>query len=176
MKQSVLFRICLRNGVVAGILAVILFIGLYYIGRNPLLISPFLDFRVLLLGFFIFFSLKEFREHYQEGLLYFWQGLIGSGVVVISASVLAAFGVWLFGTFEPNLLTSYIEQMTTYLKGFPPEDIERIGKEVYERNLEQLPATNIATLAFTTYLFQGLVIGFFISIILSVILRKTPKL
>ena len=79
-----------------------------------------------------------------------------------------------FCTFEREFVESYILQITAYVKSFPKEDIERIGKDIYERNLKALPATNMAALAIT-YFMQGLVIGFFVNIILSVILRKQPK-
>jgi hypothetical protein len=170
-KRSPLLSISLRNGVVAGLLACGLFIAMYYIGHHPFLVSPFLDFRILLFGIFIFFTLKEFRDYHQRGLLYFWQGLIGSVLVVATASALAALGLWIFGNLEAGFVTSYVKGMTEYLKTFSEEDIQRIGKDIYERNLTMLPATNITALV-ETYLAQGFVIGFFVSIILSVILRR----
>jgi hypothetical protein len=174
MIKSALFRLSLRYGAVAGILAVVLLILLYYFGRNPFLISPFLDFRIFIFGIFIFFSLKEFRDYCQERILYFWQGLFGGFVVVVLASAISATGLWIFGTLEEGFVTSYVEGMTAYLKTFPKEEIERIGKDIYERNLKELPSTNIATLVFTHFV-QGMIIGFFITIILSVIVRRTNQ-
>lgn len=174
MKRSPLVSVSLRYGAVCGILSFILMITTYYIGRHPLMISPFLDFRILLFGVFIFFTLKEIRDYYQQGVLYFWQALIGSFLMVVTATVIAAIGLQIFGNLEKTFVPSYIAQMTAYLKTFPQADIERIGKEIYQRNLDQLPATNISVLAFT-YFIQGVVIGLFVSIILSVILRKQPK-
>lgn len=174
MKRSPLLSVSLRYGAVCGVLALALLVVTYYIGRHPLMISPYLDFRILLFAVFIFFTLKEVRDYYQEGALYFWQGLIGSVLVVVVATIIAAIGLQIFGSLEKEFVTSYVEQMTAYLKTFPKEDIDRIGKEVYDRNLEQLPATNSSILAFT-YFMQGLVIGFFVSIIVSAILRKQPK-
>lgn len=167
-----LVKVCVRYGAVAGVLSVILLIILYYSGRNPMLIAPFLDFRIFVLGIFIFFSLKEFRDAYQGGLLYFWQGLFGSFVVVVLSSTISSAGLYIFGSLEKNFVTSYIQGMTAYLKTFPAEEIERIGKEIYERNLEDLPSTNISTLV-QTHFVQGIMIGFFVSLILSVILRRT---
>ena len=175
MKRAPLLSVSLRYGAVCGILSFLLMMTTYYIGRHPLMISPFLDFRILLFGVFIFFTLKEFRDYYQEGVLYFWQGIIGSFLMVVTSTIIAAIGLQIFGSMVKKFVPSYVEQMTVYLKTFPKEDIERIGKDVYERNLELLPATNISVLAFT-YFIQGLVIGLFVSIILSVILRKQPKL
>lgn len=172
MNSSALFRICVRYGLVAGLLTAVLMILLFYIGHHPFLIAPFLDFRIALFGIFIFFSLKEFRDFVQEGILYFWQGLIGSFVVVLLAATVSAIGLYVFGSLEPRFITDYITEMTAYLKTFPPEKIEQLGKDIYERNLSLLQTTNISELV-VTYFAQGMVIGLFISLILSVILRKT---
>lgn len=174
MTQSALFKLSARNGAVAGILSFILAIVLFYLGRHPLLVAPYLDFRIFLFGIFVFFTLKEFRDVHQRGELYFWQGIIGSGIVVLVASAIAALGLYIFGTFEPNFVTLFIKQITDYFNSFPKEEIERIGKELFESNLAKLPATDIASLS-GTYFMHGILIGFFVSIILSVILRKQPK-
>lgn len=167
-------KVSVRYGAVAGVLAVVLLAGTFYMGRHPLLVSPFLDFRLLLYATFIFFALKEVRDYHQGGALYFWQGIIGSLMLVLTATLVGSLGLWIFGALETDFIPSYIAQMTTYLKSFPAADIERIGKDIYERNLSALPSTNIADMV-ETYFAQGLAIGFFVSIILSVILRKQPQ-
>lgn len=166
-----LLKISARYGVVAGILAFILLVAIYYMGSHPLLVSPFLDFRILLFGVFIFFTLKEFRDYYQNGILFFWQGLAGGTLVTLIATTITSCLLWLFGNWEEEFVISYVNQFTAYLKSFPKEDIDRIGKEIYERNLNALPATNSLDLT-QTYFMQGLAIGFFVNIVLSVILRK----
>lgn len=166
--------ISIRWGAIASVLAVSLLVTMFYLGRHPLLVSPFLDFRIILYGIFIFFSLREFRDYHQQGELYFWQGMIGSLILVGVAGILAATLFWIFGTLETEFVPSYIRQMTDYLKNFSEEDIQRIGKDVFESNLKGLPSTNMSQLALT-YLAQSFVIGLFVSIILSVILRKTTK-
>jgi hypothetical protein len=167
-----LVKVCVRYGAVAGVLSALLLIMLFYAGRNPMLIAPFLDFRIFVFGIFIFFSLKEYRDAYQGGLLYFWQALFGSFILVLLSSVISSTGLYIFGVLEGKFVSDYIDGMTEYLKTFPPEEIERIGKDIYERNLQALPSTNMATLI-QTHFAQGMMIGFFISIILSVILRRT---
>ena len=167
-------KISARYGAAAGILAFILLMVMYYLGRHPLLTSPFLDFRILLFGIFIFFTLKEFRDYYQDGILYFWQAMIGGWTVVLIATIVTSILLWLFGGWDNDFVESYMPRLLLYLKSFPQEDIDRIGKEIYERNLKALPATNIFDLI-QTYFMQGIVIGFFVNIILSVILRRQPK-
>jgi hypothetical protein len=173
-KPSPLVSIGLQWGGLAGTLTVVLLIAMYYVGRHPLMISPFMDFRILLLGVCIFFSLREFRDGHQQGALYFWQGMVGGFIMVVVAATLASLLLMVFCSLEASFIPDYVQAMTAYLKTFPAHDIERIGKDVYERNLELLPATNPRQIA-SLYFMQSLMIGFFVSIILSVILRKEPK-
>jgi hypothetical protein len=81
----------------------------------------------------------------------------------------------IFGSIEKDFVTTYIDQVTAYVKSFSQEDIARVGKEIYERNLAALPSTNISKLT-VTYFVHGMVIGFFVNVILSVILRRQPKI
>lgn len=171
---SKLFRISIRYGIVGGIIAFVLLVIMFYTGRHPLTVSPFLDFRLLLIGIFIFFSLKEFRDYDQDGTLYFSQAMLGGFVVIFTLSALASILLLAFGSLENDFVVLYIEQVTAYVKAFSKEDIARLGKDIYQRNLDALPSTNISTLAIT-YFIHGLVIGFFVNIILSVILRRQPK-
>ncbi len=164
----------IRNGAIAAAVSISLLIAMYYMGRHPLMVSPFLDFRILLFGVFIFFSLREFRDVHQEGALYFWQGMIGSFVMVMVTATVASLLLLAFCAIESTFIPSYIKAATEYFKTFPREDIDRIGKEVYERNLSLLPSTNSKQMA-GLYFAQSIMIGLFVSIILSVILRKQSK-
>ncbi|HLT81598.1 MAG TPA: DUF4199 domain-containing protein [Cyclobacteriaceae bacterium] len=169
-----LLFICVRYSLIAGGLMVLFFVLTYYTGHHPLMIAPFLDFRIVLFGMFIFFALREFRERFNYGTLHFYQGMIGSYVVVLVASVIGSLGLLVFAAIEKDFVPDYITEMTAYLNTFAPEDIEAIGKDVFERNLSLLPATHSRMLAIS-YFGQGLLIGMFVSIIVSVILRKQPK-
>jgi hypothetical protein len=173
MKKSPLISISVKYGLIAAALAILMLIATFYFGNHPMMVAPYLDFRIILFGLFMFFGLREFRDT-QEGVLYFWQGMIGGFVIVTVAGTVAALGLLIFSSVEKEFISSYVEAMTQYLKTFPKEDIERIGKEVYERNLEQLPSTNGKQLA-SLYFVQAMMIGLFVTIILSVILRKQPK-
>lgn len=169
-----LLVLTLKYGSLAAVLGLSFVVTMYYLGRHPLLVSPFLDFRIPLYAIFIFFGLREFRDYQQGGVLYFVQGMAGSTLLVLWAALLGAAGLWLFAHLEYGFVSEYIQKTMEYLKSFPEEDIQRIGKDVYERNLELLPATNAAQLA-SLYLAQSLVIGLLVGIIMAVILRKSSK-
>jgi hypothetical protein len=170
-----LLRISVRYGTVGGILAFVLLLTMFYLGRHPLITSPFLDFRVLLFGIFIFFTLKEFRDYEQDGVLYFAQAMIGGLTVIMIMTTVTSIMLQIFGSIEKDFVTTYIDQVTAYVKSFSQEDIARVGKEIYERNLAALPSTNISKLT-VTYFVHGMVIGFFVNVILSVILGRQPKI
>lgn len=172
--NKTLFIVAGRYGVACGILAFVLLLVMYYIGSHPLLIPPFLDFRILLFGIFTFFTLKEIRDYHQKGILYFWQAMAGALTVVLVAATITSCLLGLFGIWEKDFVASYITELTVFLQSFPKEDIDRIGKDVFDRNLKELPATNVFDLA-QTYFMQGMAVGFFVSIIVSVILRRLPK-
>lgn len=169
-----LINVSLRYGLLAGITGSILLVGLYYLGRHPFLIPVFMDFRIILFGFFIFFALREIRDHYQKGILFFWQGLIGSFIFTMAYAAVSSLVLLVFMAVVSAFLTDYIDLTIAQLKALPQEVIDRIGREVFDRNLEMLPATDIYDLAFL-YFSQSFLISLFISIILSVVLRRQPK-
>ncbi|MBT1703183.1 DUF4199 domain-containing protein [Chryseosolibacter indicus] len=169
-----LIRVPLINGAIAGTLGSLLVVGLYYLNRHPFLFPVYFDQRILLFGIFIFFTLKELRESYFRGILYFWQGAIASFIFIAVFAIISSTAVFLFSQLVPDFVQSYINLSMEQLKGLPADIIERIGKEVYERNLEALPSTNGKDLA-SLYFWQSFIIGLFISIIMSVLLRRQPK-
>jgi hypothetical protein len=125
-----LLRISVRYGTVGGILAFVLLLTMFYLGRHPLITSPFLDFRVLLFGIFIFFTLKEFRDYEQDGVLYFAQAMIGGLTVIMIMTTVTSIMLQIFGSIEKDFVTTYIDQVTAYVKSFSQEDIARVGKEI----------------------------------------------
>jgi hypothetical protein len=169
-----LMRISTRYGLIGGGIAFVLVVIMFYLGKHPLVVSPYLDFRVLLFGIFVFFALKEFRDYDQDGVLYFAQAMLGGFMVVFIVTVVATILIWIFGSIEGDFVKLYVDQETAFLKSFDQADIDRLGKVDFERNLAALPSTNILLLALT-YFRNGLVLGFFVNIIMAVIVRRQPK-
>lgn len=167
-----ILKVPVVNGAIAGALGAVFMIVLFFFGRHPFLIPVYLDFRILLFVFFLFFTLKEFRDLHQTGVLYFWQGLIICSVFVLVYGIVASTLIGIFATAYPEFVSSYILKQTEIIKSLPAETVQQIGKEVFDRNLNALPATDAADLA-SLYFSQSLMIGFFLNIIMSVFLRKT---
>lgn len=169
-----LVKVSFRYGVLAGVIGSLLLIGLYYLERHPFLIPVFMDFRFILFGVFMFFTLRELRDYHYNGALYFWQGLVSCFLFTISYAGLASLIVMVFSYAVPQFVSDYISLKVAEMKLLGAEDIERIGREVYERNLASLPHTRAWDLA-ALYFVQCFLISLFLSIILSVTLRREAK-
>ena len=94
--------------------------------------------------------------------------------MTILFSLVASTGIYLFANNNDEFVESYIRLSMIQVKAFPEEEIERIGRDVYEAGITALKEANAYFLA-TRYLSQSFIISFFISIIISVILRRQPK-
>ncbi|MEI9918598.1 MAG: DUF4199 domain-containing protein [Bacteroidota bacterium] len=170
-----LVRVPLRFGAIGGVLGFVLVIILYYIGRHPLLVAvPIFDFRVAVFGIFIYFILRELRDYHLGGLLFFWQGFIACGIFVILYNVITCLLIWIFTKNVNGFVVEYINLATNQLKTYPPEAIKQLGVENYEQSLIQLKSVTGEDLA-GLYFRNGTIIGLFVSVILSVILRRQPQ-
>jgi hypothetical protein len=166
--------LALRNGLIAGVLGFILLMALYYMGRHPFLFPIYYDFRIILLSVFVVMTLKEFRDDHQEGILYFGQAMVGSFLFTFTFALVASLLVWIFCLVIPEFVTTYIKVATEQLSLIQNEVIEQLGKEEFDRNLNKLPGTLGSDLALD-YFGKTFIISFFISVIISVILRRQPK-
>jgi Protein of unknown function (DUF4199) len=173
-KISPLIYVPAQYGLVATLLGASLLITLFYVGKHPFLIPVYFDFRIFLFAVFIFFAMKDYRENYNNGVLFFWQGMVGSYAFTLAFAILASGAITLFGMLEKDFVQQYIHLFTEQVKTYPKEVIERIGKENFESNLRKIPSTNAFDLGLT-YFMQSLMIGFFLSIIVTVILRKQSQ-
>jgi hypothetical protein len=168
-----LLRTCLRYGLLAGTLGAILAVALYYLGKHPFLLPVVFDFRIILFGIFIFFALKEFRDFQNQGVLYFWQGFIGSYLFVLVAGLTGAVLIGIFATVMDVFVAEYITVLMKQMTEFRDVIIENVGKEAYDLQLERLPGTTAMDLA-GDYFLKSMIIGFFLTVVISVVMRRHP--
>jgi len=165
-----------KFGLYGGLLVIILIITLYYLNRHPLLIPIVFDFRMLLLPLFVYLSVKEFRDHGNEKILHFWQGIAGGfvcySVIGFIASLFIFFFSWII---EPGFLKEFIEASHNQLTANREQFLKAIGEEAFQNTLDNLPFTRPIHLALD-YFFKTMMIGILFTIIISVILRRSPKL
>lgn len=169
-----MFRIPLRYGVLGGVIGSLVIAVLYFVDRHPFLIPVIFDFRIILFSVFIFLSLKELRDYHQQGVLYFWQGMFGSYVFIITSALIGSGFTWSMARWNAGFLPKYIEKLQQQLLGYKEQFIAGMGSDAYNQQLAKLPLTSPLDLA-TDYFLKSMIIGLFLTIIISVILRKQPK-
>ncbi len=108
-KVPLLVRIPLKYAFVASILAMAVIMVLFYTHRHPLLIPIVYDYRILLFGVFIFFTLKEFKDYHNAGVLHFWQGLLMGILFYLALGLIVGIFIHIFGSVEAAFLEEYVE-------------------------------------------------------------------
>jgi Protein of unknown function (DUF4199) len=168
-------KVATRYGLIGSAIGSLLIIVLYYIGRHPFLIPVMFDFRIILFSILLFFSLREFREYYQSGILYFWQGMLMCAIFTIVFALVTSFSIWLFATWKPEFVTEFVKLFQERSRAFPPQQIiDQIGKDAFEQTLQGLSTTKPIDMA-RQFFWQCVMISLFLSVIISVILRRQPK-
>ncbi len=174
MLNNPLVKTPFRYGLIGGLIGCMAIAVLYFIGRHPFLLPVIFDFRILMFSVFIFFSLKEIRDYYQQGTLFFWQGMAGSYVVIITSGLIGSVFTWAFATWNAHFLPSYIQKLQEQMLGYKEEISKSVGIDAYDQQLAKLPFTTALDLA-SDYFLKSMIIGLFLAIVISVILRKQPK-
>ena len=174
MFQQPLFKIPFRYGLIGGVIGCVVISSLYYMGRHPFLLPVIFDFRIVMFAIFIFLSLKEVRDYYQQGTLFFWQGMIGSYVFIGTSAIIGSVFTWCLATWNANFLPSYVSKLKDQMEIFRKQIEESVGAEAYQQQLAKLPGTSALDLA-GDYFLKSLIIGLFLTIIISVILRKQTQ-
>lgn len=171
-----LFRIPLKYGAAAAALAIVLIIVLFYAGRHPMLIPVFYDYRIFLFGVIIFFSIKEYRDYYNGGLLHFWEALVNGVITYLIVALLAGLFIWIFSLVDQQFLNEYIQGAIRGLE-LDKEQLTQTGavtitEDEYQQQIEMLKNIRPSVLTLD-YIIKSMFIGFPITLILAVFLRKT---
>ncbi len=170
--KSPIVTISFRYGMLAATLSIILFSVLYYFGRNPLLIPSFLDFRLLLFPIFLVFSIRDFKENRNNGLLQFWQGFsIGMLIVIIVATSMGLYIYLLGSVIDHNFTSNYVQTTIHNILQLKEKIIAQIGEDKYKKTLQLLPTTTLFDLALD-YFIKSFPLGIFLTILISLVLRR----
>jgi len=145
---------------------------LFLIGRHPLLLNPVLDARIPLYALIIFASFKAFKDNYNKGIMHFWQGLAMGIVAYLIMAVGTSIFIYIVGSVESTgFLAEYIRIASGQLEANKELFIESIGEKTYNETMYQLPLTRPVHLALD-YLLKSTPIGLFLTLLLSILMRR----
>lgn len=173
-QASPLVKIAGKYGSIGGLVLVFALIGLYFLGRHPLLVPIVFDLRILLFALFIVLAIKEFKS--QNGnVLHFWQGIAIGIVCYVLMSFITAILLLIFsGVIYPEFREEFIQLSIENLNSNRERLEETLGAERINLAIENLPATTSNDLAFD-YFLKSTPIGFILTLGISLLLRKQPK-
>ena len=164
-----------RNGLLGGVLGMALALTLFFIGKHPMVIPLIVDYRLILFAVLLVFTFKEYRDYYNSSLLSFFEAMGMALIFTVAFSLVTFAVIFAIGWFRPEFVTDYINLQTLQFREYPADQVAKFGKENFEKMLVMLKATTAADLALQ-YVIQSFAISFFVSLILSVILRRQPKI
>ena len=177
MKNSLiknpLVGVPLRYGAAGGVLVIIGFVGLFFMGENPLLSLQMLDF--LVLPIFIFFAIKDFRDNHNDKAMLFWQGMTVGIIVYVAVALLAGLFTLTFLTVcDCNLLSEFVTNRVEILESDKAKVIEEMGQATYDKALMEVKNTTAFVVSLDIFA-KKCILGLLITIILSMIFRTKPK-
>ncbi len=169
LKNS-LVAVPLKYGASGAALSILMFIITYWMGRNPLIDLKFFDF--LILPIFLFFSMKDYKDYRNNGILHFWQGMTVGVLTYVNLALLSGIFIILFlDFFDHQLVDLYITDRLEIIDLKKDEMISHMGEGTYNQSREDIENTSSAILALDDFLKKCL-IGLTLTIPIAVILRR----
>ncbi len=168
--KNKLVSVPLKYGAFGGIMVILLILIFYFLDLDPLVNIKVAD--VLILSIFIFFTLKEFRDRYNNRELHFWQGMTGGVLTYLTIALIsAAFILLMTVIIDPEMTTDYIASRIELLNENKQKLVDAMDEETYLKAVSGVENTTGFDLALDDFLKKS-IIGLFLTIIIAVILRK----
>ncbi|MEP1093606.1 MAG: DUF4199 domain-containing protein [Cyclobacteriaceae bacterium] len=164
----------IKYSLLCGLFLVALFWVSVKFGSNPLLDIRHFLFDLVIYFLFIFFAQKEFKTYQNEGILHFWQGMTIAFVVYLPAAVIFTISLLLIFQMDPSIMENYREGALAFLESKKDVLLEGITQEEYAQRVNNIDFITSSDLVLSSGL-KKVLAGFFITPVVSIILRKKPK-
>ncbi|MEM6642292.1 MAG: DUF4199 domain-containing protein [Bacteroidota bacterium] len=166
-----MIKTSLKYAVICGLFLSAIFIVSMKFGSNPLIDVRHFLFDLGIFFLFIFFACKEHRHFRNKGKFHFWEG-ISIGFVVFIPAVLFFLTV-LFVLFQlyPDLIIDYRVGAREFIEGRKEVFLERFTEQEFNTQIKSIDSITSSDLMYGT-LWKKLFAGFFVTPIVSIILRK----
>ncbi|GAB2989099.1 hypothetical protein GCM10027284_02040 [Cyclobacterium sediminis] len=165
-------KAALPFGLYGGGLCFLGFLTIYFLDIEPL--SMNLIFGYLVIPIFVFFGIKNFRDNYNGGNLYFGQGMtVGFFTYTIIAGLSA---LYILGSIQldMDLFTTFKQINLTLMSDNKEVLEEQLNVAAYEEtyaNISEMTVFDVAINDFLRKIFPGL----FFTIIISIILKRNVE-
>ncbi len=169
-----MIRSSIKYSILCGLFLVALFWVSMRFGSNPLLDIRHFLFDLVIYFLFIYFAQREFKTYQNDGFLHFWQGMSIAFIVYLPAAVIFTVGMLLIMQMDPSMMENYRLGALAFLESKKDVLLEGISQEEYAQRVKEIDAITISDLVISSGL-KKILAGFFITPVVSIILRKKPK-
>ncbi|MEQ8473682.1 MAG: DUF4199 domain-containing protein [Marinoscillum sp.] len=169
-----MLKTSIKYAPVCGLFMILIYHLSFRFGVNPQIDLSHLLFDLILLGLFIFFTAKDFKTYRNDGVFHFWQGMTIGFQVYMIATVIFCLSQIIYFTIDAEAVINYREEATNFLKERSGLFIEKFGDEGYALQLEEIEKVGKWDLILGSS-GKKLLAGFFITPVISIILRKQPN-
>lgn len=170
MNNKLLLRVPVKYGAFASLLAITVLLGLYFMDESPFTSNDIPDF--IIIGLFVYFAIREFRDYYNGGNLQFWEGMtVGFFCYVTLAVLTALFIGLLFPLIDADILQQYVQNRTNLLVNNKEQVISQLNEEAYNKALKEIKETSLLDLSLDD-LIRKLLMGLFLTSVLALASKR----
>lgn len=166
-------KTALRYGLLSGLTILVLFLATFLIfGKDQNYgVSEIVGYSIIVLSMlFVFFGIKHYRDHENNGAISFGTGLkLGVLIVLIPAIVFGLYNVLYVAVIDPEFTEKYYSAEIERLRStLPPADFEKQKANMEsQKQMFSNPMFNFLLMFLTVF-----VIGVIVSVISSLVLRR----
>ena len=174
-----MFKPTLKYAIVCGIFLSFLFFVSIWFGVNPLLVKQGLLFDIVIFVLFIAAADREFKRYHNDGYLHFWQGMTIGFITYGIATAVFLMVVLSFFLVNPDYLAVYKADLLNEAIKEQDKLIEQVGEDGYEQVKQGINGLTIGQILFSSTvppsaMLKKIFAGFFVTPLISLILRKKP--
>ena len=157
-------------GITAGILCIAGFLLMIFLQIEP--ISTVLIFGYIITPIFVFLGIKQFRDRFNRGELFFGHGMTVGFFVYVLMAVISATFIGLFMAFEPEVFETFKNMNINLLEEKREILVEQLNQQAYDETYENIQQMNTWDVVMNDFL-RKVIPGLFFTILISIILKRT---
>ncbi|WP_258101734.1 DUF4199 domain-containing protein [Marinoscillum pacificum] len=169
-----IFKSTLKFALLAGVFMIVIYHLSFWLGVNPQIDLGHLFVDLVLIGLFVFFAEKDYKTYKNGGILHFWQGMTIGFIVYALGSAIFLSGQIFYYNFDADAVINYQSAATKFLEERSEIFIDKFGEDMYQLQLEEIKHVTKWDLIQESTV-KKIIAGFFITPVISIILRKQPN-
>ena len=169
-----IFKSTLKFALLAGVFMIVIYHLSFWLGVNPQIDLGHLFVDLVLIGLFVFFAEKDYKTYKNDGILHFWQGMTIGFIVYAIGSAVFLLGQTIYYNFDADAVINYQSAATKFLEERSEIFIDKFGEDMYQLQLEEIQHVTKWDLIQESTV-KKIIAGFFITPVISIILRKQPN-